>query len=91
MGEELFVNVQAENGRVRIALAEKTDHYHGSLRKHDHLPGFSFDDCVPITGDLIRAPVKFKKARLADVPADRPLTLRFELTRAEIFAYEWGG
>jgi len=90
-GDELSVNALAKNGSVRVALAEKTDHYHGSLRKHDHLPGFSFDDCIPITGDQLRAPVRFKKARISDIPADKPLTLRFELTRAEIFAYEWSG
>ena len=86
----LFVNVQAKNGEVRVALAEKTHRYHGALRKHEHLPGFSFDECLPITGDQVRAPVRFKQARVSDIPADTPLTLRFELTRAEIFAYEWG-
>lgn len=89
MGEELFVNVLARNGQVRVALAAKTDPYHCSLRKHEHLPGLSFDDCLPITGDHIRAPVQFKNARLTDISPDKPLTLRFELTRAEIFTYEW--
>lgn len=89
-GDELFVNVQATNGEVRIALAEKHDHYHGTIRKHDHIPGFSFDDCIPITGDHVRAPVRFKNARVAQIPDDKPLTIRVELNRAEIFAYEWG-
>jgi len=89
-GEDLFVNVQARNGAVRVALAEKSGDYHGATRKHEHLPGFSFDDCLPITGDEVRAPVRFKKARLTDVPKDKPLTIRFELSRAELFAYEWG-
>lgn len=88
-GEELFVNVQAKTGQVCVALAEKADNYHGSLRKHDHLPGFSFDDCVPITGDHVRTPVRFKKARITDIPVDKPLTIRFELFRSEIFSYEW--
>ncbi len=90
MDEDLFVNVQARNGGVRVALAEKWGQGYGEIRKHEHLPGFSFEDCVPITGDHVRAPVRFKKTRITDIPADKPLTLRFELTRAEIFAYEWG-
>lgn len=91
MGEELCVNVQAKNGSVRIALAEKTDAYHGSGRRHEALPGFSFDDCLPITGDCVRAPVRFKTKRVAEIPPDLPLTVRIELNSAEIFAYEWGG
>jgi hypothetical protein len=90
MGEELLVNIQAKNGMVRVALAEKFDHYHGSPRKHEHLPGFSFDDCLPITGDRVRIPVRFKKRKVAEIPPDMPLTIRFELAQSEIFAYEWG-
>jgi hypothetical protein len=89
LGDELFVNVKANNGQVRVALAEKWGPGYGEIRKHDHLPGFSFDDCIPITGDHVRAPVRFKHSRIADVPADTPLTIRFELSRSEIFAYEW--
>lgn len=88
-GEQLFVNVQAKGGSVRVALAEKWGPGVGEIRKHDALPGFSFDDCVPITGDHVHAPVHFKNAKLASIPRDLPLTLRFELNRAEIFAYEW--
>lgn len=91
MDEALFVNAQATHGAIRVALAEKTDPFHGSLRKHDNLPGFSFEDCIPITGDQVRAPVRFKKARVADIPPDTPLTIRFELAQAEVFGYEWSG
>jgi hypothetical protein len=89
MGNELSVNVQARNGQVRVALAEKWGPGYGEIRKHDNLPGFSFDDCIPIEGDHVRAPVRFRKVRLADIPVDTPLTVRFELNRSEIFAYEW--
>jgi hypothetical protein len=88
-GDDLFVNVQAQNGQVRVALAEKDGPYHGALRKHEHLPGFAFEDCVPITGDHVRAPVRFRNAALERIPRDLPLTVRFELNRAEVFAYEW--
>jgi len=50
---------------------------------------FVCDDYVPITGDLIRAPVRFRNASLERIPRELPLTVRFELTRAEVFAYEW--
>jgi hypothetical protein len=89
-GDELFINALCPQGSIRVAIAEKAGDYHGALRKHEHVPGFSFDDCIPLTGDHVRAPVRFTKATLGSVPPDLPLTLRFELNRAEIFAYEWG-
>jgi hypothetical protein len=91
MGEDLFVNVQAKHGAVRVALAEKWGPGYGEIRKNDHLPGFSFDDCLPITGDHVRAPIRFKHKSLAEIPPNLPLTLRFQLNSAEIFAYEWSG
>lgn len=89
-GDGLCVNALARNGSVRVAIAEKYDHDLGTIRKHDHLPGFSFDDCVPIAGDHVHAPVQFRKAKVADIPVGTPITLRFELSRAEVFGYEWG-
>jgi hypothetical protein len=90
MGDALFINAQAKNGSIRVAVAEKVDGYHGSPGKPENLPGFGFDDCIPIAGDAIRAPVRFRKASLAQLPRDLNLSLRFEVTRGEIFAYEWG-
>ena len=90
-GDDLFINAACPNGSVRVAIAKKTDAFHGSPRKSDHLPGFSFDDCVPFTGDAVRAPVRFRRASVAKIPADKHLCLRFELNRAEIFGYEWAG
>jgi len=89
MGEELFVNVQAKRGQVRIALAEKWGEGYGEVRKHDNLPGYSFDDCVPITGDQVKAPVRFKEKKVGGISEGVPLTLRVELTAAEIFGFEW--
>jgi hypothetical protein len=89
MGTRLSINLLAPKGQVRVALAAKSDPWHGTLRKHSYLPGFSFDDCLPITGDHTQAPVQFKNANIADIPSDLPLTIRFELTRAEVFAYQW--
>jgi hypothetical protein len=91
MGEELFVNVKAPRGQVRVALAEKWGPGYGEVRKHDALPGYSFDDCIPITGDHVRASVRFRNARIDQIPKDTPLTIRFELAQAEVFAYEWEG
>lgn len=89
LGKKLFINAQATNGQVRVAIAEKRGPYQHAWRKHEHLPGFSFDDCIPLTGDAVRMPVQFRNASIESIPRDLPITLRFELSSAEIFAYEW--
>jgi len=78
----LFINTRCPNGAVRVAL--------GAYGKEGDLPGFSFDDCVPFTGDSVRAPVRFKNASIAELSPDTRFYLKFDLYRAEIFGYEWG-
>lgn len=80
-GDELFVNARCPEGSIRVALSE-----HG---KTEPLPGFSLDDCIPFTGDSVRAPIRFRKRSVAQIQAAMGLCLRFEVTRGEIFGYEW--
>ncbi|MBI4024084.1 MAG: hypothetical protein HY360_03830 [Verrucomicrobia bacterium] len=81
-GDELFVNARCPEGGIRVAVIE-----HG---KNDPRPGFSLDDCIPFTGDSVRAPIRFRKKSIAQIPPTTGLRLRFEVTRGEIFGYEWG-
>ncbi len=48
-------------------------------------PGFSINDCVPLTGDQIRHCIRWKSNTLAD--ARQPLRLRFVLNRAKLYAF----
>ncbi|MBI4025794.1 MAG: hypothetical protein HY360_12490 [Verrucomicrobia bacterium] len=80
--DALFVNARCPEGAIRVALFEQG--------KSEPLSGFSLDDCVPFTGDSVRAPIRFRKASIARIPANMGLFLRFEITRGEIFGYEWG-
>jgi hypothetical protein len=82
LGDALFINALCPQGSVRVAVGERSQPH--------PLSGFSFDDCVPFTGDKTRAPIAFRNARIADIPASTPLTLHFEIVRGEIFVYEWG-
>jgi hypothetical protein len=89
-GDTLTFNALTRNaGAIRVAIAEQDGPYHLNPRKGDSLPGFSFDDCVPFRGDSVRVPVQFKKATMADLPRDKTLILRFEVTAGEVFGYEW--
>jgi hypothetical protein len=89
-GDELTINAYCPNGAIRVAIAEQSTPYHVQPRKGESLPGFSFDDCVPFTGDSVNAPVRFRKTRIADLPKDKYLILRFEISAGEVFGYEWG-
>jgi len=80
-GDALCINACCPAGAVRVELS--------AYPQAEPLPGFSFDDCLPFSGDSVCAPVRFKKARVAQIPPDLGLTIRFEVTRGEIFGYEW--
>ena len=41
------------------------------------------------TRGAVSAPVRFRSARVADIPQDKALILRFEVSGAEVFGYEW--
>jgi hypothetical protein len=88
-GDELTINARCPEGEIRVAIAEQRGPYHVEQRKSDSLPGFSFDDCVPFTGDSVKAPVHFRNAKIADIPKDKFLIVRFEVTAGEVFGYEW--
>lgn len=79
--DAFFINALCPQGSVRVAISKRGE--------KAPLPGFSFDDCIPFSGDETRASVQFREASLADIPADVPLALEFEITRGEIFGYEW--
>jgi hypothetical protein len=89
-GDSLAINALTRHtGSVRIAIAEQRSPYHLEPRRGENLPGFAFDDCLPIQGDAVRAPVRFRSAKLADLPRDKFLILRCEITAGEVFGYEW--
>lgn len=70
------LNVAAAGGEVRARLLRPD----GSP-----LPGFSFADCRPITGDALDAPVQWK-GPLAEVQG-KPVRLEFRLQRAKLYAF----
>jgi hypothetical protein len=89
-GRELTINaLTRDEGIIRVALAEQSSRWHLDQRKSESLPGFSFKDCEPIRGDAVKAPVRFRKKKINDLPKGKNLILRFEVTCGEVFGYEW--
>ena len=80
-GDTLYINARSPQRGIRAAVTD--------LNTGKPLAGFAFDDCVPFVGDATRAAVKFRSAKLADLPAATPLMVHFEISSGEVFGYEW--
>jgi hypothetical protein len=71
----LVLNADARDGEVRAALLETDGR---------PIPGRSAAECVPLTRDATRWPLRWSGG--AAVPTDRAVVLRLELTRARLFS-----
>ena len=74
---QLTVNAEATGGRIRAQVLDAG----GKV-----VPGFSFDDCEPVTGDGLALPVRWK-ATLSELKQDQ-VRLEFEITDAKLFGFE---
>ena len=53
------------------------------------VPGFALDDCEPIWGDHIARIVKWKNTPKLSALAGQPVRLRFELSDADLFSFQF--
>jgi len=80
-GKHLNLNVQVhKGGSVRIGLLNEESR---------PLPGRSVDECVPLAGDSLSMPVKWKTGRDVSARAEQPTRLHVELTGAELFGFQF--
>jgi len=78
---QLRVNYRAPAGRLRAEVLDAD----GQV-----LPGYAGEDCLPLTGDRVEAPVVWRERRT--LPAgNRPLRLRFLLEEASLFSFRADG
>jgi hypothetical protein len=77
-GRKLTLNADAERGQVRVQVCDAAG---------KPLPGLSYADCKPITGDSLDAPVAWKSKSLADI-GGQPVRLQFAIQNASLFAFE---
>ena len=73
----ITLNADASDGAIRVELLDENGY---------RLPGFTREDAVPITGDSLRHPVRWKERSVGDVSGKA--MLRIHLERAELFAVE---
>lgn len=71
----LRANVQAGEGRLRVAVHE---------RDGAPIAGYTMDDCVPVEGDQLRGRIAWKHRN--ELPTDRPVRLHLELRNSRLFS-----
>jgi hypothetical protein len=74
---ELKLNYLAPTGEVLVQL---------SARDGKALPGFSFEDCVPLTGDKVRARVQWKRRKNLKSVLGKPLRVEIKMRDARLYA-----
>ena len=85
-GRRLRLNVQtAMAGEVRVEVASSRQYGGGKLV----LPGRSFSDCVPVVGDSLDQIVAWKGGEDLGHEAGQPVTLRFRMRAAKLFAFQF--
>ena len=53
------------------------------------IPGHSFDDCDPISGDCINQTVTWQKQSDLSTWANKPIRIRFRMRRARIYSLQF--
>lgn len=74
---DLRLNYQAPAGRVLVQL---------SSPDWKPIPGFSFDDCMPLVGDEVRGKVRWKRRSNVKKLVGRPLRVEVKLLDARLYA-----
>ncbi|MFN0053527.1 MAG: twin-arginine translocation signal domain-containing protein [Planctomycetales bacterium] len=78
--DSLSVNAALSRGGLRVEVQEESG---------EPVAGFAAADCVPITGDGVAQPVRWKNDRDTAALAGRAVRLRFELTDGELFSFRF--
>lgn len=80
-GSRLKINALTSRvGEIRIEAAD----FHGKA-----IPGRTFEESVPITGDQYQTLVRWKGAEDLGVAAGEPVVLRFRMKKARIFGLDF--
>jgi hypothetical protein len=74
---DLKLNYVAPTGQVLVQL---------SATDGKPLPGFAFEDCVPLTGDRLRGRVRWKRRRTLRRALGKPLRVEIRMRDARLYA-----
>jgi len=77
-GKHLFVNASPGKGELRAELLAVDG---------KPLEGFGLSDCTPVTGDQVRAPIRWRGGRTLESLAGRPVRIRFQLSQGPLWSF----
>jgi hypothetical protein len=77
--DDLNINFLCPRGRVRVQACD------GNF---EPIEGFTFADCIPMQGDELHAPVRWKDRSVGEL-IGRDVRLEFELFDAHLYAVRW--
>jgi len=86
-GDRLQVNVEAFGGQLELGTGE----VRVAVKNPDwsDIPGYGWEDCLPVRGDQVRAPVQWKEQADVSRLRDRAVTLHFSVRSASLYSYRW--
>ena len=80
-GDTLILNAAvAAGGGVRVALLDESG---------TPIPNRGLEDCLPIRGDHLRVPVKWKTGSDVASLAGRPIRMKVEMQNANLFSFQF--
>jgi hypothetical protein len=79
-GSECVVNLAAHEGELRAELLDSSG---------KPLAGFGLDDCVPLRGDGLALPIKWRGSVDLAALAGRTVQIRFALHQAALYAFQF--
>lgn len=79
-GRRLEINADAMGGTLRVGLQEANG---------KAIAGYAIETCIPITTDAVRHRVAWANGSDVSALAGRPIQIRFELSNANVFAFQF--
>ncbi len=88
-GSHLVVNAWTRfGGEIRVELVDASDAGHRT-KTAKAAKGYSFEDCVPVSGNHLGYTVAWKGGSDLSAWSGRPVRLRFQMRRARIYALQF--
>jgi len=91
-GKELRINAWTRfGGEARVELVDSTNQEHWSkkVRLPEVVPGYSMQECAPMTGDILNQTVTWGGKSDLSFGVGRAMRLRFYLRRARLHSFQF--
>ena len=89
-GGRLEINAWTRfGGEIRIELADPSGEIELNYKTAETIAGHTFEECDPISGDVLKHVVTWNGESDLSAWAGRPVRLRFSLRRARLFAFQF--